>query len=327
MAVSALHKPVPNPFLSEPQDVQGAFDPSSLLPPVKDIPRHLVLPHDLTTVVETAFDEALKGAMAQWEEELRFKLLGTLQDVVHSQLTIVLAGYSEKIAGVEGALIAARRGIHEESVHINEKHRKVHEIINENRREAERLQEGLHKMEQEKTHFEEDKQALVSRAGKIKAAEGRVRTEEGKLNASVAQIRDERKQVLHWQHLLAQTEEGLNQREARERMSGGAPKAAPGVHQSASESLKDAQKQLDKGGPTAERYEQAKPVPGIRQAPMPLRMDGASQSPTVSGGYSQPLAGSAGVSGAFPASGSRQPSPRPVSRQPSPRPVQQGGWT
>jgi len=246
------------------------MDPSMLLP--QPISVSLSMPEDLKGVVEEAFDKAFRHKL----DEMRNKLLNTVQDLVEQQLAKALTKYSRQVSGCENAVIAARRTILEESNAVNDKYRRVQDLVAQHARENSRVQEALAKIEKDRAQVKTQQHKLEQEKQSIKTDRARLHTEQGKLQSSLVEIRDERKQILHWQQLLSQTEQTLAEREAQEKVqTEKARSKSPmmGFAPSAVASLELAKKTVQQKSPIIEKYEQ---VRRGTHAPTPIKMLGGS---------------------------------------------------
>jgi len=225
------------------------------------------VPANLQTIVESAFEPAFKLAM----NEVRSKLLRTVQDVVEQQITEVFANYSKQVKAGEGAVLGARTKILDDSSSIAEKQKKLQDLIAENTRENQRLQEALTKVGKERTQIRKHKEDLDKEKRELKASENKLKAGEAKLNADLNEIRDERQQVLHHHQLLSKMEQGLAEREAKVKAKGLAkknqslalrprdpnpvPVALREGSPAATESLQEAMRIVEEKAPMADKYE------------------------------------------------------------------------
>lgn len=290
-----------NPF-ADLESHPATFDPSWMLPDPDALPRHLQMPDDLVSHVDAAFDQAFTGPLHTMLEDIRRKLHHLVHETVQQQVKQALTQYSDQVAGCEGAVIAARRTIHEESVGVNEKFRKIQELGYQNTRERSQLQHGLAEVEKDKEKLKRQKNTLERDRTQVRADQARLKAEEAKHNADLAEVRDERKQILQWQQLLSQTEQELAAREAHNQLYGGgkggsaqrrakSPAARYGTP-AAADSLEEARRAVEAKAPVIEKYAQSKMgrhgVAGA-QAPMPLRLIPRASSGSPQPGAPQPI--------------------------------------
>jgi len=236
------------------------------------------MPADLRSSVESSFDKA-------FNDVFRNLLLHAVQDFVEQQVSLTLTQYADQVHSCEGHVISARKTIHEECVSVNEKLRKFQDVVAQNAKESARLQQGFAQAESESKHAHAQRAALEKGKQKLKADRSQLHSEEVKLNGSLVELRDEKKQVLHWQQLLAQMEQGLVAREAQGEVSGGSPRrgGVPLAVPAAADSLEQAQRMVERKAPVIEEYHQSRLAPRSG-SPMPIKMYGVGSSVKDIGG-------------------------------------------
>lgn len=259
------------------------LDPSRFLP--APLLCSLKVPVTLGPALESAFDNAFQSIM----NDVRKVLLQMVQDVAEQQVSAALSQYSAQVSESESTVIVARRTILEDSHSVNEKFRKLQDLVGHNTKESSRLEEALSHVNAERARIHQEEQSLSRERSQLKTDRSQLQLDQGKLNARHAEIREERGQILQWQQVLSQKEQGLAARGARaearvdvERAHQGGSLPAQPAHdslQAAKLALQQA-KVCASGGNDRSR-------PGI-PGPMPVRMH--------AGTFSAPAPASRGLS-------------------------------
>lgn len=234
------------------------LNPSALLP--KPLQCTFVKPHDLQLTVNDAFEKVWNEKFQSFMQEMRTRLSGVVHDAVEQQLSFALSQYSDQVASCERHVVAARDTIHSESVKVNGAFRRVQELIKHNTKESARLEEALQQVSQEHTKLKEERKLVAERSAKLKHEHSRLQTEEAKLQAQLGDLRGDRHQILQWQQLLAQKEQGIAARDAKQEVYASAAGSAASALQAAARSVDQAEARANSTFQSANRHRHGRDI-------------------------------------------------------------------